>query len=136
MSQDLTQKTRPSRSQGRALLDDDSDEEFPIKAHKQGSRAGTAANTKKTSAGRGKKAPVKSQPLFLDDDQDEDVIKPETFDGFSDIEEMAQTLPSSVPEQRQPRRAAAGKSKNITPIIVDDDSDEDAFKGFKGRKRR
>lgn len=132
-NQDFTQETRPSRSQGRPLLLDDSDEEFPTQAaRKQGPKAAT---TKKAAANRGKKAPVKSQPLFLDDNEDDEDVKAEPFDDFSDIEEVAQTLPSTLPDKRPARRTAASKSKKASAIIVDDDSDEDAFKGFKGRKR-
>lgn len=141
MSQDFTQQTRQSRSQDRPLLVDDSEDELPAKTRRSGTRAGSVVAAKKTTTTRGKKVPVKPQPLFLDDeDENEDEeAKPEPF-GFSDIEEMdsiPQTLPSTVPDKRPPRRTAASKSKKAAvAIIVDDDSDEDAFKGFKGRKRR
>ncbi|KAJ3810545.1 hypothetical protein F5876DRAFT_41594, partial [Lentinula aff. lateritia] len=133
LSQDFTQGTRPSRSQNRPLSADDSDDEIPFKARKKPSEAGS----KKAATGRRHKSSAKSQPLFLDDDNDDEDepfnAKHHDFSDIEEIQEVDQTLPSSLdPTKRQSRRAARSKK----PIILDDDSDEDAFKGFKGRKRR
>ncbi|KAJ3874097.1 hypothetical protein F5051DRAFT_359239 [Lentinula edodes] len=132
LSQGFTQGARPFRSQNRPLSADDSDDEIPLKARKKSSEA----RSKTTATGRGTKSSVKSQPLFLDDDDDDGDpfnAKHHDFSDIEEIQEVDQTLHSSLdPTKRQSRRAARSKK----PIILDDDSDEDAFKGFKGRKRR
>ncbi|KAJ3922145.1 hypothetical protein F5877DRAFT_34405, partial [Lentinula edodes] len=132
LNQDFTQGARPFRSQSRPLSADDSDDEITLKARKKSSEA----RSKKAATGRGTKSSVKSQPLFLDDDDDDDDpfnAKHHDFSDIEEIQEVDQTLPSSLDlTKRQSRRAARSKK----PIILDDDSDEDAFKGFKGRKRR
>ncbi|KAJ3861354.1 hypothetical protein EV359DRAFT_84422 [Lentinula novae-zelandiae] len=131
LSQGFTQGARPFRSQNRPLSADDSDDEIPLKARKKPSEA----RSKKTATGRGTNSSVKSQPLFLDDYDDDDPFdaKHHDFSDIEEIQELDQTLPSSLdPTKRQSRRAARSKK----PIILDDDSDEDAFKGFKGRTRR
>ncbi|KAJ3712490.1 hypothetical protein C8R42DRAFT_615611 [Lentinula raphanica] len=134
LKEDLDQdslKRGTARTQNRPLITEDSEEEFPVKPRKQKSRAGS------TNAGsrRAAKSSVKSQPLFLDDDDDE-VMSKASQARFSDIEEedLDQTLPSTASTARSSRRTAAAPSRK--PIIVDDDSDEDAFKGFRGRRRK
>ncbi|KAF9072403.1 hypothetical protein BDP27DRAFT_1418030 [Rhodocollybia butyracea] len=139
MNQDSTQGTRPARSQKRPLLaDDDSDIEFA--ATKPLKKVTKAAASKKATSSRATKSSAKSQPLFIDDDDDDD-DDDETQSNrhdFSDVEEqdsLDQTLPSTAPTRRAPRRAATtAKSKKV--IVVEDDSDEDAFKGLKARRRR
>ncbi|KAJ4490470.1 hypothetical protein J3R30DRAFT_3422083 [Lentinula aciculospora] len=123
-TESLSTGVRPSRSQNVPFLADDSDEEIPTKLRKNTSTAG-----KKVVTAHTKKSSGKTKPLFLDDDDDDVSDKP----NHSDIEEFQEEQTSHSTE-RPARRTVPAKSKK--PIIIDDDSDEDAFKGFKGRKRR
>ena len=107
--------------------DDDDDAVPPIRTSrdKAPSRLGSAPPQKRTTG--------KKKPLFLDSDENDD------GDNAMDVGDEEQTLPSSF-ESRQTvgRRTTREKTKSRkpAPIIVDDDSDDDAvFKGFKGQKR-
>ncbi|KAF5376352.1 hypothetical protein D9757_008647 [Collybiopsis confluens] len=109
--------------------------------------AGTVRSTRATKAATNPSH--KSKPLFVDDSDAGSVIE---LDDMSDIEEVAedededmddQTLPSTIPAKRRATntarstrstKASSSKSKKQTPITVDSDSDEDAFKGFKKRR--
>ncbi|KIK55707.1 hypothetical protein GYMLUDRAFT_835503 [Collybiopsis luxurians FD-317 M1] len=155
-----------ARTQERALTADDSDEDgfsavTQTKSRKGvASRGGSASRASSTppstrtraTAGTGrstrasKSSTKSSQPLFVDDSDDNSIV--EVHD-MSDIEEAPEdgdddmTLPSTLPAKRKPNirtvrdakstKGSSSKSKKQIPIIVDSDSDEDAFKGFKGR---
>ncbi|KAJ3746314.1 proline-rich protein [Lentinula detonsa] len=130
LSDGFTYGGRALRSQ--PLPADDSDEEFPVKSRKHNSRAGS----RKAGTGRATRLSAKSQPLFLDNDEDDEVASEINQPEFSDIDEedLDQTLASTTSTTRSARRTVAVKPKK--PVIIDDDSDEDAFKGFKGRRRK
>ena len=99
--------------------------------NKPPSRSGSVLLQKSVRTGK-----VTKKPLFLDSDNEENHNEDKPMDGEGvDGEE---TLQSSF----ETRQTVTGRSKRETksrkpaPIIVDDDSDDDAvFKGFKGQKK-
>ncbi|KAH0580358.1 hypothetical protein H2248_001859 [Termitomyces sp. 'cryptogamus'] len=132
-------QTRPSRSQAPMVIDDSDEDIAPIRRGKSkvSSRATSAVPPKRTSARS--KAPAKSQPLFLEEDEDEDGVQASNNGGdVPDDSDDEQTLRSTRTRstQKPPAKAKASTRKAV-PILVDDDSDDGAvFKGFKGKRRR
>ncbi|KAL0579725.1 hypothetical protein V5O48_002289 [Marasmius crinis-equi] len=112
-------QTQGTQSTGAAIVIKDSDSEEE-EAPKPKTRKKASTVPKKT---------MKSQPLFLADSASED----DDGDG-SEVPEA--TLDSAPPSNQQARNTRARKAK-AQPIIVDDDSDDDAmFKGIRAKGRR
>jgi hypothetical protein len=119
-----------------ALIINDSDEEV-IAAPRRGksrvsSRAGSVAAPSKKATTRSTKVSVKTNPLFVDSD-DEDVIQEEVEAQLAASDDDTQTLMSSVGTTT--RAKALPKTKKPVPILADDDSDDGVFKGFRSKKR-
>ncbi|KAJ8075884.1 hypothetical protein PM082_021516 [Marasmius tenuissimus] len=114
---------RATQSSVVVIHDSGSDDEM-IQSKRKGAKAAVPA--KKT---RG--TTKKSQPLFLEDsDSDHDVALKDEEDQSPDA-----TLESEPPPTNKPVRNA--RSKRPQPIVVDDDSDDDAmFKGRRAKGRR
>ncbi|EPS94285.1 hypothetical protein FOMPIDRAFT_1063265 [Fomitopsis schrenkii] len=148
-TQTQTQKSQSGKAKAKAILDDDSDEAVaPLsppasKPRRKGSsRAGSTQPSTKTQKTQ------KTQPLFIDESDEEAAIAAsETLDDgldpideaddFDDNEES--TLRSTRTTQTRstrPARKAAG-AKRSAPVVLDDDSDDDAgFTGFTARRTR
>ncbi|KAF5378152.1 hypothetical protein D9615_007618 [Tricholomella constricta] len=134
-------KSEPStqKSQAPQVINDSDDEEVVVVPRKgrakAPSRSGSAVPTKRASTRS--KASTKSQPLFMDSDEDDDEIQHINEDNESapvDSDDD-QTLRST--RTRGTQRTTRATSKKPAPILVDDDSDDGAvFKGFKGKQTR
>ncbi|KAF9466695.1 proline-rich protein [Collybia nuda] len=136
----LGREPAPSFAHGKtqAMVMNDSDEEVaPRKGkNKPRSRAGSAASSNKTSTRNSRLK--KSQPLFLD--SDDDVGIPEEEDEAVGSDDDVLTLRSNAGTNVRSKRtthAPTRAAKKPVPILVDDDSDDGAvFKGFTGKTRR
>ncbi|RDB24208.1 Nibrin [Hypsizygus marmoreus] len=141
-SEAQTQKFAKAKSQAAVVNDSDSDESeiVPRKGRaKPASSAGSAVPTKRTS--RSTKSSAKSQPLFVDSDEENSDVRMQNDDIPEDSDEE-QTLRSTAPTNTRSRGTqrttrAPTRAKKAAPILVDDDSDDGAvFKGFKAKQRR
>ena len=151
--------TQGSRRVVHRVMDSDSEVEEAIAPKPSRSKATKAATQRRAPSpkptratrGRATQSQKKSQPLFIesDDDEDDDVADAnykvdDTDEGASqppaveDDDEDVATLRSN-PRSQPSRTKAAGKKRNI-PVVPEEDSDDElAFRGFgaqrTGRRR-
>lgn len=136
----LTQPKGKKRAMAKPLSqsDDDSAVSPPVRGSRNKPRFGSVIPQKRTAVHAEKV--TKKKPLFLDSDHEENHSQNNAMDVDPTGEgvDEEQTLQSSS-ETRQTggQRSTRGmKTRNAAPIIIDDDSDNDAvFKGFKGQKK-
>jgi len=134
--QTLTQPKDKKRAVTKPLSESD-DDSVPARASrdKPPSRFGSVLRRNGTAV-RAEKV-TKKRPLFLDsDDEENHEVNAMDIDPTCDEEE--QTLQSSLETRQTVKRQSTRvrKSGKPAPIVVDDDSDDDAvFKGFKGQKK-
>ncbi|KAF8804211.1 proline-rich protein [Phlegmacium glaucopus] len=139
--QTSTQPKGRKRTATKPLSESDDDSAIaPVCASRDNppSRFGSVLPQKRTAARAGKV--MKKKPLFLDSDDEGKHDEDNTMDvdptgGGVDEE---QTLQSSFETSQTVNRRSTRetKSRKPAPIVVDDDSDDDAvFKGFKGQKK-
>ena len=127
LSQPKTAATRP-------LFESDGDDDAPPM------RARSKHPSRLDSVLWQKSRVTNKKPLFLDSDNEKnfDEANPMGVDPTGEGVDEEQTLQSSF-ESRQTagrRSTRQAKSRKPAPIIVDDDSDDDAvFKGFRGQKK-
>lgn len=118
---------------------DDDDAVPPIRASRARPPRSGSVQAQKRTAARAEKA-TKKNTLFFDSDDEENHDENNLMDVDSkgDGVDDEQTLQSSF-ETRQTvgrRSTRETRSRKPAPIIVDDDSDDDAvFKGFRGQKK-
>ncbi|KAH9916442.1 uncharacterized protein B0H18DRAFT_1038437 [Fomitopsis serialis] len=147
-TQTQTQKTQSGKAKAKAIVLDDSDEDAmpppptqPAKSQRKApSRAGSALPRAKTH---------KTQPLFIESDEEEagpmsqTMADDDDFDAIKDADELdmdddVSTLRSSGrgTQSRVTRGTKkGGASKATAPVILDDDSDDEAaYVGFASRK--
>lgn len=134
--QTLTQPKGRKKVAPRPLSESDDDNAVPpmrASREKPPSRLGSVQPQKE-------RAVTKKKPLFLDSDDeanhngDKSMDIDRTGDGFDEEQTLQSSYETSQTVGRRSMRET--KSRKPAPIIVDDDSDDDAvFKGFKGQKR-
>lgn len=136
--QTITQPKGRKKAATKLLFDSDDDGVVPparVSGDKPPSRLGSVQPHRRTAAQAEKV--TKKKALFLDSD-DEEKDNPMDIDPTGNEVDEERTLPSSFETRRTVERRSTRetKSRKPAPIIVDDDSDDDAvFKGFKGQKR-
>jgi hypothetical protein len=130
-----------TQPRSRAVLDDDdfNSQPVPRQSRQPPSRKGSAAP--KRAATRSKQAAKPASALFLDSDDDVQIIEEEEQEERvqDDVDpDETSTLRSTAqrdPSPKRPTRSSKTKAKVAKPVIIDDDSDDGiVFKGFKGRK--
>ncbi|KAF8175759.1 proline-rich protein [Pholiota molesta] len=129
-----------TQPRSRAVLDDDdfNSQPVPRQSRQPPSRKGSAAP--KRAATRSKQAAKPVSALFLDSDDDVQIIEEEEQEErVQDVDpDESSTLRSTAqrdPSPKRPTRSSKSKAKVAKPVIIDDDSDDGiVFKGFKGRK--
>ncbi|KAG6820297.1 hypothetical protein H0H93_002561 [Arthromyces matolae] len=130
--------SQPIRSQAPMVIDSDED---IVPTRKSKSKASSRANSvvPPKRAPTRSKASAKSQSLFLEDDEDDDMQASNNGDEAPQDSDEEQTLRSTRTRSTQQSKTKAPKNqkKAVAPVLVDDDSDDEAvFKGFKGRQKR
>jgi hypothetical protein len=123
------------------MVINDSDEEAKVAPRKgkskASSRAGSALPPKRASS-RTAKPLAKSQPLFLDSDDEDAIPEDEDKAAASDDDELTLRSSAGTNTRSKATQRTTQAPANIkpAPILADDDSDDGVFKGFKGKTRR